>query len=247
MEKEQLFTDKLQELRDTARIQGNIITEEQLQEAFADFSLNDEQLATVRDYLRQHKIGIGEAVNPDENLTGDEKSFLDMYVQELSEIPAVSDGEKEALTMSAMAGDLTAQEKLCTLYLPHVPDLAKLYAGQGVYLEDLIGEGNVAVAMGVKMLDTLEKTSEADGMLVGMIMDAMEEYIAANAEEEKKEKHVVEKVNQIAKAARELAEEYGRKVTAEELAAKTKFSQKLIEEAYRVSGDKIEDLEKTHE
>ena len=36
-------------------------------------------------------------------------------------------------------------------------------------------------------------------------------------------------------------------MTAEELAAETKFSQKIIEEAYRVSGDKIEDLEKTHE
>ena len=47
--------------------------------------------------------------------------------------------------------------------------------------------------------------------------------------------------------AKKLAEEYGRKVTAEELAAETKFSQKIIEEAYRVSGDKIEDLEKTHE
>ena len=66
-------------------------------------------------------------------------------------------------------------------------------------------------------------------------------YVHTTEEQKQKE------INQIADAAKKLAEEYGRKVTAEELAAETKFSQKIIEEAYRVSGDKIEDLEKTHE
>lgn len=88
--------------------------------------------------------------------------------------------------MSAMAGDSLAQEKLCTAYLPQVVDVAKLYAGQGVYLEDLIGEGNVAVAMGVKMLGALEKPSEAEGMLGKMMMDAMEDYISEYAEESKR-------------------------------------------------------------
>lgn len=247
MERELLFTDKLQELKETAKVQGNLITEDQLKEAFSELSLDDEQLGMVREYLLKHKIGIGTPVDPDENLTGEEQSFLQMYLEELKQLPVVSDGEKEAVTMAAMAGDAMAQEKLCTLYLPQVADVAKLYAGQGVYLEDLIGEGNVAVAMGVKMLGALEKASEADGMLVRMVMDAMEEYIAEYAEESKKDQHITEKINRIADAAKKLAEEYGRKVTPEELAAETKFSQKMIEEAYRVSGDKIEDLESTHE
>ena len=247
MERELLFTDKLQELRETAKAQGNLITEDQLQEAFSELSFDEEQLAMVREYLAKHKIGIGKPVDTEENLTGEEKNFLEMYLKKLKDLPAVSDGEKQALTMSAMAGDSLAQEKLCTAYLPQVVDVAKLYAGQGVYLEDLIGEGNVAVAMGVKMLGALEKPSEAEGMLGKMMMDAMEDYISEYAEESKKDKHITEKINRIADAAKKLAEEYGRKVTAEELAAETKFSQKIIEEAYRVSGDKIEDLEKTHE
>ena len=114
MERELLFTDKLQELRETAKAQGNLITEDQLQEAFSELSFDEEQLAMVREYLAKHKIGIGKPVDTEENLTGEEKNFLEMYLKELKELPAVNDGEKQALTMSAMAGDSLAQEKLCT-------------------------------------------------------------------------------------------------------------------------------------
>lgn len=67
--------------------------------------------------------------------------------------------------LSAMAGDAQAQERLLTLMLPQVVDVAKLYAGQGVFLEDLIGEGNVALAMGVRMLGAMEHAAEAEAML----------------------------------------------------------------------------------
>lgn len=77
-----------------------------------------------------------------------------------------------------------------------------------------------------------------------MMMDAMEDYIAENAEESRKDNSIAGRVNKVADAARKLAEEYGRKVTAEELAAESRLSLKAIRDAMRISGDKIEDLEK---
>ena len=77
-----------------------------------------------------------------------------------------------------------------------------------------------------------------------MIMDAMEDYIAENAEEDKKDKRVADKVNKVADAARELAESFGRAVTVAELSAESGMSEKAIREAMRISGGKIEDLEK---
>lgn len=124
-------------------------------------------------------------------------------------------------------------------------EIAKLYAGQGVYLEDLVGEGNMAVAVGVTMLGALEHPSEAEGMLGKMIMDAMEEYIAENAEESDKSKKIADKVNRVADAARELSEELRRKVTVEELMEESGLSRRAIEDAVRMSGGKIEDLEDT--
>lgn len=52
MERELLFADKLQNLRETAKAQGNLLTETQVKEAFADFALDEEQLALVYDYLK---------------------------------------------------------------------------------------------------------------------------------------------------------------------------------------------------
>lgn len=242
MEKELLFADRLQELRNTAKKQAGILTKGQVEDAFLEFQFDDEKYEMVYEYLRKHNIGIGEPVDAEENLTAEERNYLQMYLEELSALDTVTDGQKEAFFLQAMAGENNAQESLIRIFLPQVVDVAKLYTGQGAYLEDLIGEGNVALTIGVRMLGAFQNAGEAEGALVKMIMDAMEEYIEENAEADKKEKRVADKVNKVADAAKELAEAYGRKVTAEELAQESRLSVKSIEEAVRLSGGKIEDL-----
>ncbi|MCD7724870.1 MAG: hypothetical protein LUI12_04870 [Clostridiales bacterium] len=242
MDREVQFAQALEKVRNRAKEQKNCISKEQVEEAFASLALSEEQMKMVYQYLDQHKISIGEQPDPDQYLQEEEKDYLDNYLEELGALPEMSAGEREAVTLSAMAGDADAQRKLTELFLPEVTEIAKLYAGQGVYLEDLIGEGNVAVAMGVTMLGALEHASEAQGMLARLIMDAMEEYITQNVEEAKKDKRIADKVNRVADAANELSEELRRKVTVEELMAETGFSRRTIEDAIRMSGDKIEAL-----
>ena len=72
-----------------------------------------------------------------------------------------------------------------------------------------------------------------------------EEYIQENSSNEKIDKKVADKVNLVADKARELAEELHRKVTPEELALESGISLKTIQDAWRMSGYKIEDLEGT--
>ena len=242
MNQETLFTNTLEQVKKTAGEQGNCISKEQVEEAFAPLALSDEQMDMVYDYLHRSKIGIGEPVDLDEYLADEEKDYLDTYLKELQALPELSPGEREAITLSAMAGDVDAQNRLTESYLPDVVQIAKLYAGQGVYLEDLIGEGNVALSVGVTMLGALEHASEAQGMLGKMIMDAMEEYIAQNAEETKKDKRIADKVNKVADAARELSEELHRKVTVEEVMTESGLSRKTIEDAIRMSGGRIEEF-----
>ena len=244
MNQEVLFGKTLERVKKTAKEQGNCISKEQVQEAFAPLGLGEEQMEMVYEYLHQHKIGIGEPVDLEEYLADEEKDYLDTYLNELRALPEVSSGERDAITLSAMAGDPDAQKRLTEVYLPEVAQIAKLYTGQGVYLEDLIGEGNVALSMGVTMLGALEHASEAQGMLGRMIMDAMEEYIAENVEETNKDKKIADKVNKVADAARELSEELHRKVTIEEVMEESGISRKAIEDAIRMSGGKIEELER---
>lgn len=240
MNQETLFAQRLELLTKTAKEQGNCISEEQLQEAFVELSFKDEQFEMVKSYLKQRSIGIGEPAAPEDYLSEDEIDYLDDYLKQLKELPEVSEGEKEAITLSAMAGDADAQNRLIQIFLPQVVEISKLYAGQGVFLEDLIGEGNVAVTVGVTMLGALEHAAEAQGMLGRMIMDAMEEFIVENAEETKKSQKMAERINKVADKANELAEELHRKITIEELMNETGMSRKTIEDAVRMSGNKIE-------
>lgn len=245
--KEILFAQTLENIRALAKEQGNCVSEDQVREAFAEQNLNESQLQMVFDYLVKHKVGIGQPVDLDEYLTDEERNYLQDYLDELAVLPGFTAGEMEAFTISAMAGEQDAQQKLIQNYLKDVVDIAKLYAGQGVFLEDLIGEGNVALAMGVSMLGSLETPSEAQGMLAKMIMDAMEEYIQENTSNEKIDQKVADKVNLVADKARELAEELHRKVTPEELAQESGMSLKTIRDAWRMSGYKIEDIDGTQE
>ncbi len=243
MKRELLFAKKLEETMALAKEQGNSIREEQVRELFEELELSGEQLQMVYDYLLQHKIGIGEPLPLEDYISEKEMDYLTEYLKEIEEIGDVTDGEKAAITISAMAGDLDSQNRLVELYLKEVPQIAKLYAGQGVFLEDLIGEGNVALAIGATMLGSLEKPSEADGMLAKMIMDAMENHIQENMDFKKADQRLVDKVNEISDKAKELAEELHRKVTVEELVQEGPFSEKAVLDAIRMSGNNIEYIE----
>ncbi len=245
MEKELLFAKTLEFIKKTAKEQGNIVSREQVEAAFAPLDFGPEQLEMVYDYLRKQKIGIEEAVDPDAYLSEEDVDYLDTYLEELKYIPEASVGEREAITLSAMAGDKDAQARLIELFLPQVVEIAKLYAGQGAFLEDLIGEGNVALTIGVTMLGALEHASEAEGMLAKMIMDGMEGYIGLSAEQQKEDQKAIDLVNKVSDAAAELFDNLRRKITPLELSEETGMDIEDIEEAIRLSGDTIEYFEGT--
>lgn len=245
MKEEQRFAPALERICGRAAEQGNTVSEAQVEEILTDagFPLEEAQLALVHEYLKGKKIGIGEPVDPFDYLTQEETSYLDSYLEALAALPEATEGEKEAVTLSAMAGDGGAKRRLIEIFLPQVTEIAKLYAGQGVFLEDLIGEGNMALTMAAEMLDTAANVQEAHGTLASMIMEAMETFIAQNAAEGKTGEKLAGRANDVLEKAKELAEELGRKVTVEELAEETGLSAERIREAVRITADNIDYLD----
>ena len=122
MNKEVLFAQTLEQVRKTAKEQGNCISEEQVKEAFAELDLNNEQLQMVFDYLLKRKIGIGQPMDPDEFLTEEEKDYLQEYLDEVAALPTYSDGEKLAFSIAAMAGETDAQQRLIEIHLADVAE-----------------------------------------------------------------------------------------------------------------------------
>lgn len=242
-EQEVLFAKTLEKITKQAREKGNWIERDKVEAAFEDMHLSEAQLQLVFDYLSQRQIGLDEPLSAREYLSREESDYLDRYLEELEDLAKITEGEKEALTLSAMAGEAQAQRELIRTYLPQVVEIARLYSGQGVALEDLIGEGNVALSLGVTMLGCLEHPGEAEGMLGKMIMDAMEECVREAVSRWDTSRKALEQVNKVAKKARELSEEMRRKVTVKELSAETGMSRETIRDAMRLSGFSIEEID----
>nr|WP_297764327.1 sigma factor [uncultured Butyrivibrio sp.] len=242
--KEKEFAEILKLVTRTARENKNVISKEQVESAFSELELDDKQMEMVFEYLKSHKIGIGEAVDTDDfNLTDEENNYLNSYLDSLKDLPAYTDGEKTAISMSAISGDKDAQRKLIECYLPLVVDVAKMYTEQGVYLEDLIGEGNFALTRGVTMLDAVGEPEEVESFLYKLMLDAMEAAVENNLAEDAGEQKVLKLVQEVADKASELAEDLRRKVTVKELMDETGWDEDKIRSAIKFSGDNIEDLD----
>lgn len=246
--KEKEFAAILKSVTRTARENRNFITKDDVAAAFAELNLDDKQMEMVLDYLKSHKIGVDEQlVYTDEDLTGEENNYLNDYMESLKEMPKYSDGEKKAISMSAIAGDKEAQSKLIECYLPLVVDVARMYTEQGVFLEDLIGEGNFALTRGVTMLDAVGEPDEVEGFLYKMMLDAMEAIIQDNLAVDTGSQKVLELVQEVADKAKELSDDLRRKVTVKELMDETGWDEEKIRSAIKFSGDKIEDLDSGEE
>ena len=242
-EKQVLFLKRLKETAGKAAENGNKITEEELKEAFADLELDEKQMTQVRDFLKSKGVGIGEPLPLEEVISEEEMNHLKEYEEMIDSIEIPSDNVMDAIKLSAMAGERDAQQRLVEYSLRKVVDIARLYAGQEVFMEDLIGAGNEALLIAVTQLAPLEKPDEVDGYLGRRIMDAMEDLIAMNLDEKAAEKAVEERVNLVADRARELAQELGRKVSVQEVAAEYEMDPEDVREAVRLSGNAIGDIQ----
>lgn len=237
------FVEVLTQLKELAAMQGNMITSEQLEEQLSVLRLDEEQKELVLQYLKDSRIGIDAPVDPDTYIAGEDRNYLEMYLEELKELPACSQSKKEALLLAAMAGERDILGELIQAFLPQVVDVAKIYAGQGVLLEDLIGEGNVALAVVMDMLGSQDNAKEAEEMVIQMVMKAMEELIFESSEEQGEMDEILEKANRILEKANALSEELLRKVTLEEVCRETGFAEEDVREILRITGWKVEVIE----
>ena len=142
-----------------------------------------------------------------------------------------------------MAGDSLSKEQLINCYLKDIAELSRIYTGQGVLLEDLIGEGNTALVRAVGMLDSQEKPEDCEGFIIRLAMDSMEELVNDSVSEDKKAGRIAEKANKVYDKAMELAESMERRVTVKEVAEFSGLSEKTVREAMRLSGGAIECIE----
>ena len=84
---------------------------------------------------------------------GADENILKTYLKEISRIPLLTREEEDSLARAAVAGDVTARNRLVNGHLRFVVSVAKKYQGQGMPLSDLISEGNIGLISAVEKYD----------------------------------------------------------------------------------------------
>ena len=78
---------------------------------------------------------------------------LGMYLKEINKIPLLSREEENELAIKAKNGDKAAKNRIVTSNLRFVVNVAKKYQNHGLYLSDLISEGNLGLLTAVDKFD----------------------------------------------------------------------------------------------
>ena len=243
MNREEVFAEELKKLKEYAEEKGTPVTKEEVKEVFSRMDLDDEQLSMIMKYVEEKLQEEEEEKENAGSLNDEDSRYLSLYLEEIESLPKLTDGQKRALFMSAMNGEKVAKNDLIQGLLTQVADMAKLYANQGVPMEDLIGEGNVALAVSMDVIEQEEDPNEAEEMVAAMILKAMEELVNEDALSKDAFENWAVKANEVLEKAKELSEDLMRKVTIAEPCAETGMEEEFIKDVIEVTGGKIEFLD----
>lgn len=258
MQEKIIFREMLSELKAYADTKNNVLSKEEIKEFFTNAHLTDEQYEFIYEYLGSQKIaveGYQKAVPEAEEATdkGDqaetplqdsqeEDSFLNMYLEDLaaSEIKELTEEEELALFNQAAGGDAMAKSRLIEQNLKRVYDLVMEYNNTQLPKSDLIQEGNVGLILVMDALEQQKTLSDYQEYMKKEILQVLDD-----AEQEQKDfKHddqqIVEQVNYLNEAIKNLEVDLERKVSLEELSAYIEMPAEEIEGILKMAGDEIE-------
>ena len=144
---------------------------------------------------------------------------LKIYLNEIGQIPLLSEEEERDLGRRSSEGDESARRKLEEANLRLVVSLAKHYTGRGVQLMDLIQEGNMGLMRAAEKYDyTMENRFSTYASW--WIKEAMQRAIDQQSREIRVPVHVAENMKKVQKISKELQQELGREPLPKEIAEK---------------------------
>ncbi|MBP3665341.1 MAG: hypothetical protein J6J03_09310 [Tyzzerella sp.] len=238
------FLGKLKGLVLKAREQDSQITIDEVKQYFEDATLTEEQMELVFDYLLSQKVvvkGYIKMVESEEeeiSYTEEEQEYLRAYEEDLKAFKKEGEGECKKLFPQAVAGNESARNRLTEIYLPKVLEIAKCMYHPGIFLGDLIQEGNLGLVLG---LDMLVDAKTAHQTLMEQIRQSIQALIEEYADSSSRDKQMVEQVKFLDESITKLTEELGRKVTIDELSVYMGLTEEEINDILRLTGEEPEE------
>lgn len=237
------FLDRLNELVKRAKEQGGQVSIPEVQEFFKDMELSKEQMDLMFEYLMSQKVAVVGYVrlNSEEKeeieFTEEEKAYLAEYMEDLNAFPEIPVEERRPFYEKAVEDDEISKQKLMEMYLRDVVAAAKEMYVPGIFLGDLIQEGNLGLVFGVEMLTDAETAHET---IMEQVRQSMQMLIEEQKELSGRDKKMIEKVQMLDEAITSLTEELGRKISIDELAIHMGLEIEEIEDILKLTGDEPE-------
>ena len=257
------FKLKLDEALDHARRNSNRISGEKVREIFGGIFDDDGHRDILMSYFKSKGITVSENGSGDLTYDGpdngdadelfndpEDRQYLDNYMADLKRIEAINEAEKERLVLAMLSKDVMAKSRLMEQYLQMAADIARTYAGQGVFMEDLIGQANLALTESFMDIDMYIEDkgsvsgliSEVEQYLASRIMESLDEMVNLETADREADDQMAQKVNRVYAASMEFAQDMGHKASVKELSEYTDLTEDEIIEAMNILGKGSADI-----
>ncbi len=194
---------------------------------------------TVRLYLRE----IGQVdlltVEDERRLAQliEEGKIAAARIDEMADSATFAPGEERMLLRAVSRGE-RAKSELTQANLRLVVSIAKRYSGRGMQLLDLIQEGNLGLMRAVDKFDH-SKGFKFSTYATWWIRQAITRSIADQARTIRIPVHMVEHMNRVTRAKRQMHQELEREPSVDEIAEKVQLPPDRVRELLRISQDPL--------
>lgn len=254
------FANTLPELVEYAKVQGSILSKNDVEMYFQDIALTKEHYGQIYAYLTANGIRLNDAkalardvqkyekhirTERDQKVEADRQgskpsAYLQMYLMELRTIEKLNADEEQQLYKNLLKGDISARDRLAESKLWRVLEIVREYADDSMVTEDLIQEGNMGLMMALSELSEMDTMRHCEQL----IDDYIRQYVAFAADEQigakDQEQKLLAKINLLHEAVKVLAEDMGRLATIQELADYTLLSVEEIGDIVNLSEGNID-------
>lgn len=168
----------------------------------------------------------------------EDEACLKEYREYQTLLPPEEEGERDRILKAYAGGDSGVLERLAQLYLPEILDMARRLYREGIFLGDLIQEGNMSL-----LTAPAEEMPEegADEWMKEQIRRGMELWLDEQAEQKLRDESMVERVRKLEAAIRELSDDDNQKFSIEELSAYLEMNEEEIRAVLNLPGEGTED------
>ncbi len=154
---------------------------------------------------------------------------LRLYLREISRIPLLNASNESRLAERAENGEKAARDHLIEANLRLVVSIAKKYVGQGLSLEDLIGEGNIGLIRAVTKFD-YKKGFRFSTYATWWIKQAITRSILEGTRVVRLPVYIMEEVMRVKRTTRQLYQEMGREPTPGNIGERLNMSPERVSE-----------------